>query len=400
MDIERPLRLCVIARIMRRHRGYFTPHSGLMAKVMAGLGHEVVVLTADLPEGGGAVETADGLTTHYLAGVSPGKGGEVFWRNTAAEFDRLHAERPFDVVIGRGVATWGFFQHSRFAKDVPVILHEGTYPQWLHQIETRTGPVAPALSWVLAPFFALKNGKLRACIASAARVVCITPELAAGLRRAFWWNPPRALCVTYGFDTSRYVVRPPDTPPRLVSLGRVTWDKGILPMIDVLARLQRRDVTLEAMGPASSKIRAAVLDHARKRGVSDRYSATGAVQHEEVPERLAGALAFLFPSTHAEGLGKVVLEAMAAGLPVVAYRLPVLEGLIEDGVTGYLVPIRSVDAMVERVDGLIADPELAARMGAAARAKIEAEFAPAAINAQWQALLVEVVAEARARLGG
>jgi glycosyltransferase involved in cell wall biosynthesis len=121
------------------------------------------------------------------------------------------------------------------------------------------------------------------------------------------------------------------------------------------------------------------------------------VQHEDVPKKLAGAGAFLFPSTHAEGLGKVVLEAMAAGVPVVAYRLPVLEGIIEDGVTGFLVPIRSVRAMAARVDQVLADPALRARMGAAARRKIEMDFAPDAIQAQWQALLAVVVAEARRR---
>lgn len=399
MDPDRRLRLCILAPVMRRHRGYFTPHSGLVAKVLADLGHEVVVLTADLPEGGGAVERENGFEVHYLAGTPPTKRGGPFWKDSAAAFDRLHAERPFDIVLGRGIATWGFFRHSHFAGAVPVILHEGTYPHWLHQIETRIGAVAPLLVYPLAPLFAWKNRKLALCMQRAARVVCITPALATGLSRAYWWQPPQVQPLTYGFDTSRYQPRvpDPDQPPRIASLGRMTWDKGILPMIDVLARLKHRTAVLEAMGPASPKIRQAVLEHARKRGVADRYSAPGPVQHEEVPDRLAGAVAFLFPSTHAEGLGKVVLEAMAAGLPVVAYKLPVLEGLIEDGVTGFQVPIRSVEALADRVDALVADPDLAARMGAAARRKLEAEFRPEVINAQWQALLAEVVAETRSK---
>jgi len=399
MTPERPLRLCILAPVMRRHRGYFTPHSGLVAKVLADLGHEVVVLTADLPEGGGLVEAENGFEVHYLAGTPVSKGGEPFWRDTAAAFDRLHAERPFDIVFGRGLAVWGFLKHSRFADTVPVILHEGTYPRWLHQIETRAGRIAPLLARILAPVFALKNHKYQTCMQRAARVVCITPELAAAFRREAWWHPPRCVALTYGFDTSRYHPRDPaaTVPPRLVSLGRLTWDKGALRMIDVLAGLKHKTVTLEAIGPASPKVQKAILDRVAKQGVSARYSAPGQVQHEEVPDRLAGAAAFLFPSTHAEGLGKVVLEAMAAGLPVVAYHLPVLEGLVEDGVTGFLVPIRNVEAMSDRVDRLLADPGLGAKMGAAARKKIESEFSPQAINDQWQALLAEVVAEAAAR---
>jgi glycosyltransferase involved in cell wall biosynthesis len=118
-----------------------------------------------------------------------------------------------------------------------------------------------------------------------------------------------------------------------------------------------------------------------------------------VPSRLAGAAAFLFPSTHAEGLPKVVIEAMATGLPVVAYRMPVLDSLIEDGVTGFQVPARSVRAMIGRADQLLADPALAARIGAAARHRIETHFTPEAINARWRVLLAEVLAESAARRG-
>lgn len=399
MTPERPLRLCIIAPIMRRHRGYFTPHSGLVAKVMVGLGHEVTVLTADIPEGGGAIEIENGVTTHYLAGVTPRKDVDGFDKVTAAAFDRLHAERPFDIVFGRGVAAWGFIRYSRLGAEVPLILHEGTYPRWLHQVETRAGVLAPLLSRILAPIFALKNRKSALVMQRAARVVCITPALAAAVRRNLWWHPPRSISVTYGFEAGPFHPRAPDPaqPPRLVSVGRLTWDKGILPMIRVLAGLCNRTATLEMMGPGPDRIRDRLQAEARAQGVADRYSLPGIVQNEDLPDRLAGAVAFLFPTTHAEGLGKVVLEAMAAGLPVVAYRLPVLEDVIDDGVTGFLVPIRSVKAMTDRVDQLLADPALAARMGAAARRKIETEFTPEAINAQWQILLAEVVAESAVR---
>jgi glycosyltransferase involved in cell wall biosynthesis len=401
MSTTRPLRLCIFASIMRRHRGYFTPHSGLVARILADLGHEVTVLTAELPDGGGAVETEDGVEVHYLAGVPPKKKNDTYWKASAAAFDRLHAERPFDIVFGRGVATWGFFRHSRHADQVPVILHEGTYPQWLHQVETRSGRLAPLLAYGLAPFFALKNREVRICLRSAARVVCNNPHLAAAFRRTTWWAPPRVTSIVYAMRSQPAAsnAQQADQPPRLVSVGRLAWDKGVIPMINVLARLSDRTATLEAMGPASAKMRKAVLDHAMRQGVGQRYSVAGPVQHEDVPQRLAGAAAFLFPSTHAEGLPKVVLEAMASGVPVVAYHLPVLDGIIEDGVNGYLVPIRSVPEMADRVDRLLADPALAARMGAAARRKIEADFAPDVINDRWRALLAEVVAEAAVRRG-
>jgi glycosyltransferase involved in cell wall biosynthesis len=400
MQDKRPtIRICTFSRIMGAHREFYPSLVGILSPVFEELGVEVVSLTTALPDGS-AGRRQEGLAdVHYL---EPRQTGRDFWIAAAAAFDRLHAEKPFDIVLGRGIATWGFFRYSRYATEVPVILHEGTYPRWLHRIETRTGALAPFLAWLLAPVFALKNRREQYCMRHAARIICITPALAVALRRISWWREHRAMALTYGFDTSRYHPKPPpaDRPPRLVALGRMTWDKGILPMIDVLARLKNREAVLEALGPGSPRKFRAVLDHARRRGVAARYSAPGPVLHDQVPDRLAGAVAFIFPSTHAEGLGKVILEAMAAGLPVVAYRLPVLEGLVEDGVTGFLVPIRSVQAMADRVDQLLADPALAARMGAAARRKIETEFRPEVITEKWRALLDEVVAETSQRRGG
>jgi glycosyltransferase involved in cell wall biosynthesis len=389
------MRICIFARSMARHSTYHTPALARVGQILHGLGHEVTALTTALRDGSSGVFVDDGIETHHLAGTEPGKSGAAFWTESARAFDRLHAARRFDLVIGRGTSTWGFFTQSTLASGVPAISHQGTYPRWLHQLETRAGRLGRWLAWPLAPAFALKDRRFLRCQQRSARVICITPQLAEGFARACWWHPPRTVWLTYGMDLAAFHPRPPptDAPPRLISVGRLTWDKGIIPMIDMLAALQNRAAVLEMVGPASDRIRAAVLAHAAARGVTERYSAPGPVPNPEVPARMAGAVAFIFPSTHAEGLGKVVLEAMASGLPVVAYRLPVLEGLVEDGVTGWLVPIRSVSAITERVDRLLADPMLGARMGAAARAKIEAEFRPDVVLDRWQALLSEVVAE-------
>jgi glycosyltransferase involved in cell wall biosynthesis len=396
------MRICAFSRVMGAHRPYYPSLIALLTPMLTELGHEVTVLTTAMPDGTTGRRTEGIADVHYLAGTQADVTDQAFWTISARTFDQLHAERPFDLAFGRGRSVWGFVSQSAHSGEVPLVMHEGSYPRWLHQVETRTGRLAPLLAYPLAPLFALRNRETLASFQAAARVVCLTPALATAIQRASWWRKPRAVPLIYGFDPTSYhpAPPPPGLPPRLVSIGRITWDKGILPMIDVLARLKNRSAVLEAIGPAKPKVLKAVLDYARRRGVADRYSAPGPVVNDDVPRRLAGAAAFLFPSTHAEGLGKVVLEAMAAGVPVVAYRLPVLEGLIDDGVTGFLVPMRSIDAMTERVDRLLADPALAARMGAAARQKLEDEFRPKVINAKWKVLLSEVMAEAQQRRVG
>ena len=131
---------------------------------------------------------------------------------------------------------------------------------------------------------------------------------------------------------------------------------------------------LEAIGPVHPAYNARLRDVAGRLGVASRVSLTGPLPHGALPERLRGADGFLFLSTHTEGLSKAVMEAMAMAVPVVAYALPGLDGLIDDGVNGYLVPPRRRDLAAARLDALLADPVGARRMGEAARRKIATDL--------------------------
>jgi glycosyltransferase involved in cell wall biosynthesis len=78
---------------------------------------------------------------------------------------------------------------------------------------------------------------------------------------------------------------------------------------------------------------------------------------------------FVFP-TRAEGLGNVLIEAAAAGLPAVATNLPgVTDSVVTEGETGFLFPPEDVDALTQATERLVTDPDLRARMGLAARAQ-------------------------------
>ncbi len=383
---------------MHRHRPYYVPPLGMLAKVFARLGHEVTVLTTALPDDGSGIFRDGDAEVHYLSGTLASRVDTAFWNASAERFDALHAERGFDLVLGRGNSTWGYFRQSRFAGQVPVICHEGTYPLWLHQLETRSESLAAALGPPVALLAALHRRRYRLCLQWAARVVCNSPALAGAFKRLYWWRPPRAEFIPYGFDTSTYVLphsRPDatktDSPPRLVFVGRLTWDKGVIEMVDILSRLRRRDAVLDLIGPVNDRVRAALIKRAALRGVTDRLRLPGPVHNSELPERLLGASAFVFPSTHPEGLSKVVMEAMAAGLPVVAYNLPGLDTLVVDGVTGWLVPPRDLGQAVDRIDALLADPDAAAGIGRAGRRRIDAEFAVGLIDARWSELLSSVV---------
>ncbi|MBU6397361.1 MAG: glycosyltransferase, partial [Rhodospirillales bacterium] len=85
------------------------------------------------------------------------------------------------------------------------------------------------------------------------------------------------------------------------------------------------------------------------------------------------------PSTYREGLPKAVLEAMAAGLPVVATNIPGCREAVINNETGLLVPPRNPAALAEALGRLIADPGLRARLGAAGRQRVLDNFSDAIV---------------------
>ena len=108
-------------------------------------------------------------------------------------------------------------------------------------------------------------------------------------------------------------------------------------------------------------------------GLMDRVTQALRPTLPELVELYRGATVFALPSDE-EGLGLVVLEAMACGVPVVATRCGGPEGIIDDGVDGYLVPRDDPDAMAEKLQILLEDERLPKRIGLRARAKAVAEY--------------------------
>src|SRR5262249_35223315 len=89
-----------------------------------------------------------------------------------------------------------------------------------------------------------------------------------------------------------------------------------------------------------------------------------------------GRFAVSVLSTFDEGMPNVVLEAMVAARPVVATRVGGIDEVVEEGVTGFLVPSRDASALAAPITQLLKDPELAARMGLAGRRHVLAAHAP------------------------
>jgi len=105
-------------------------------------------------------------------------------------------------------------------------------------------------------------------------------------------------------------------------------------------------------------------------GLDVSVTFVGEINPEEVDSYYRAATVFVLPSVEGEGMPNVVLEAMAWGLPVVATDSGAVPSVVEDGITGYVIPMRDPEALAARVSDLLSDPGERERMGTAARAYV------------------------------
>lgn len=156
----------------------------------------------------------------------------------------------------------------------------------------------------------------------------------------------------------------PDGASVVGTVGRLVRRKGHHDLLEAWSGIvnQFPEAHLLLVGPGPERERLAEL--AREKGIAESVHLVG--RREDVPECLALMDVFAFPS-HWEGHPGALLEAMAAGLPIVATRVPGNVELLTDGETGLLVPPEDPVALGESIASLLADRDLARRLGTAAR---------------------------------
>lgn len=162
---------------------------------------------------------------------------------------------------------------------------------------------------------------------------------------------------------------PGDTPPRLVMVARISRWKDQPTLLRALAGLRDLDWRLDLIG--DGPLRGQVEELARDLGLAARVRFLG--YRHDVPERLAAAQVFAL-ITKWEGFPRSILEAMRAGLPVIATDVGGVRESVVDGLTGWTVPPGDAARLSECLRPLITNPDLRIRMGQAGRARYEQAF--------------------------
>lgn len=242
---------------------------------------------------------------------------------------------------------------------------------------------------------------------TADRIVAATLAELAQLQWLYQADTRKIAVIPPGVDLSRFYPIPPDEAKEFIGVrpceqvllyvGRIEPLKGIDVLIEAIAIMRQRNVRvcLSVIGgdpvsePGSEDREMARLQALRQKyGLQDLVAFLGRRGQDTLPYYYSAAEAVVVPS-HYESFGMVALEAMACGTPVVASQVGGLAFLVQDGVTGFTVPVDDPQALANRLIEITQNPSLRKRMGEAA-AKFARNYAWDKIAARLVSLYKEV----------
>ncbi|MBT8098422.1 MAG: glycosyltransferase [Gammaproteobacteria bacterium] len=174
-------------------------------------------------------------------------------------------------------------------------------------------------------------------------------------------------------------------------VGRLLESKGCKVLLRAWANippaLQDNRLSIVGSGTQSTELKAL----AAELGIAEQCEFIGAVPHDDLPDYYRRAALLVFPSTREEGLGLVVIEAMACGCPVLVSDVASLSGIVIDGETGFVCPKADVDALAARLTELLENPENHRAIGNAAAAAVRQRFGLPSAASRYRTLYDELL---------
>jgi glycosyltransferase involved in cell wall biosynthesis len=217
------------------------------------------------------------------------------------------------------------------------------------------------------------------------RVFLPTYEDALYARRWYALPSDKVIVIPNFVDTDLFVPREDVTcePGLVCFVGRLAPQKNLPALIEAMSGLKNVRLRLVGDGPDREKL----LALAAERGVS--VEMLGQIPHEDLPPLLAECEVFALPSLY-EGLPKVLLEAMATGVPVIATKVQGSASVIRHRETGWLCEDTSPQALRRGLEKLLRDSDLRVRIGQAAREFVIDHFSIESVLAREVAVYEEM----------
>ena len=373
-----------------RYGGTIVSVHGL-CKSLAARGHDVHVFTTsvdgphDSAVSHGVPVDVDGVKVWYFRSRYVRR---LYWSPPMAKALAART-REFDLVHTHASFLWPLWAAARAARGagVPYIVS----PRGMIE----KGLIAKKSRWLKTAWIALVE---RTNLSQAAAIHVTSAREAAELA-AFGFDLPPLVNIPNGvdLDLSDQSARSPspairaitDGPPYVLFLGRISWKKGLDRLVGSVPHLSPR-LRLVIAGNDEENLGPALRAQAETLNVSDRVAFTGAVGGDEKRALLAHAQVLVLPS-YSENFGNVVVEAMAAGRPVVVTPEVGIAPVIRDAGAGWVVD-GDPQTLGTRLSELCANPSLMGEMGERGRAAARRDFSWESVAQRMESAYLTVLA--------
>jgi glycosyltransferase involved in cell wall biosynthesis len=385
--------LHLVTAFPRDERDIIAPWLVELIKRQRAAGHDAQVFSASY----------HGSGDHVYAGIPVHRFRYFFARWEALTHDESAADRmqrsllyrlmPAPFVIAGMFAVWRLCRRERFDVihvhwPVPLALWG-----WTARRARRTPVVLTfygiELRWVRRSLPFLKGFVRRIC-RWADHVVAISSETAREIRELVD-VPVEVIPYTTpfpGHPAPRALSAPGGKQRTILFIGRLVELKGLAYLIEAAARLDGRvPVRIVAIGIGPERQRLEALARERNVEVDFRNKVPDAELHQAfVTSDLLVLPSIIDARGDTEGLGVALLDAMSYGIPAIASRVGGIPDIIEDGVSGLLVPPADPQALANAIARLAGDPAYAKRLADAGRERLRSHFSWDVITARWDAV--------------
>jgi len=243
----------------------------------------------------------------------------------------------------------------------------------------RPGAAELRFRWLKAPFQILLG---LITVRAADRVFAPSAATAAEIRRDYGADDVAVIPNAMG-GLAVESSEPVEGEGYLLFVGRLRIRKGVEVLLEALRELRRRVPRAVLRIAGDGEHRERLECRTAGLGLEGAVSFLGTCGASRVRALLRGAAALVVPSIY-EGMPLVVLEAMEAGVPVVASRVSGIPEMVVDGETGWLVPLEDPEALAGALEEVLGDPGEARRRGEAGRRRVEERYRPAIVAAAWR----------------
>lgn len=355
----------------------------LIGMGMAKRNHQVTILTTSRPDGVEMEEPLPGLRIHYIKDTLPDRYSEPYWIHSALKFDELHSVNPFDVVSSDSDAGFGWIQISKFKDVVPfVTVKHNTLStlndmirfqenvdgdqarlfneEWFQKV---TRPVMLRAHAIICDSRAIADAVLQDCPDTDGKLHVVYHS---GVELDRFRSNEAAACEVreeLNLDKEKIVLY----------VGRLSHEKGVDCLLESVPHIRNSSFRMILVGAGSEDYVNRLNGLIAQLRVEERVIIVPGISSELVPVFLELADVFVLASIF-DAFPSAIVEAFAAGKPVVATRVGGVPEIVEDGVNGYLVPRMEPRTLAEKIDSLLEDEDKRRSFGREGQRRVAERF--------------------------